>query len=170
MLLEFPDDPGCDYLDRQYMLGPSLLVAPVFNKEGLAEYYLPAGRWTNFLTDEVVVCGGWRREQVDFMSIPLWVRENTIIPVGANTERPDYNYADGVSLHIFNVRDGADLKVEIPNVQGQVAATFHCTRRGKTLRVTSEDAVGAWSIQLRGAGHHAAVQAQSNQIEIELAA
>ncbi len=34
MLLEFPDDPTCDYLDRQYMLGPSLLVAPVFSHSG----------------------------------------------------------------------------------------------------------------------------------------
>jgi alpha-D-xyloside xylohydrolase len=25
MLLEFPEDPTCDFLDRQYMLGPSLL-------------------------------------------------------------------------------------------------------------------------------------------------
>ncbi|WP_391595509.1 TIM-barrel domain-containing protein [Yersinia aldovae] len=30
MMLEFPDDPACDYLDRQYMLGDDLLVAPVF--------------------------------------------------------------------------------------------------------------------------------------------
>ena len=25
MMLEFPDDPACDYLDRQYMLGDSVL-------------------------------------------------------------------------------------------------------------------------------------------------
>ncbi|MFK9882575.1 TIM-barrel domain-containing protein, partial [Klebsiella pneumoniae] len=31
MMLEFPDDPACDYLDRQYMLGDSVLVAPVFS-------------------------------------------------------------------------------------------------------------------------------------------
>ncbi|WP_419761794.1 hypothetical protein [Algibacter miyuki] len=28
-VLEYPDDPACDYLDRQYMLGDSVLVAPV---------------------------------------------------------------------------------------------------------------------------------------------
>src|SRR5574344_348159 len=43
MLLEFPDDPGCRTLDRQYMLGDSLLVAPVFSPDGLVEYYLPEG-------------------------------------------------------------------------------------------------------------------------------
>jgi hypothetical protein len=79
-----------------------------------------------------------------------------------------YPQTDGVSLHVFNVRDGGDLKVEIPNVQGQTAATFHCTRRGKTLRITGESTLGAWSVQVRGAGAPAAVQAQSNEIQIEL--
>ncbi len=43
MLLEFPLDPGCEFLDRQYMLGDSLLVAPVFSFDGEVAYYLPAG-------------------------------------------------------------------------------------------------------------------------------
>ena len=33
-------------------LGDSLLVAPIFNEESLADYYLPAGRWTDFFTGE----------------------------------------------------------------------------------------------------------------------
>jgi alpha-D-xyloside xylohydrolase len=83
MVLEFPDDPACRYLDRQYMLGPSLLVAPVFNEEGIAEYYLPKGKWTNFLTGKVVQGGEWRRERVSFMEIPLFVKENATIPTTA---------------------------------------------------------------------------------------
>src|SRR3954449_860160 len=39
MVLEFPDDPGCAHLERQYMLGSDLLVAPVFNDEGEVSYY-----------------------------------------------------------------------------------------------------------------------------------
>jgi alpha-D-xyloside xylohydrolase len=50
MLLEFPDDPTCLPLDRQYMLGDDLLVAPVLAEEGGVEYYVPAGTWTNVLT------------------------------------------------------------------------------------------------------------------------
>src|SRR5690606_229773 len=51
MVVEYPDDPACRYLDRQYMLGDALLVAPVFRADNLAEYYLPAGQWTNLLTN-----------------------------------------------------------------------------------------------------------------------
>jgi alpha-D-xyloside xylohydrolase len=63
MPLEFPSDPGCDTLDRQYMLGDALLVAPVFSPHGAVDYYLPAGRWTNFLTGQVVEGGRWVRER-----------------------------------------------------------------------------------------------------------
>lgn len=48
MALEYPDDKNCSYLDKQYMLGDSLLVAPVFRKDGIGEYYLPKGRWISF--------------------------------------------------------------------------------------------------------------------------
>ncbi len=48
MVLEFERDPACQYLDRQYMLGEKLLVAPIFNDRSEASYYLPAGKWTNF--------------------------------------------------------------------------------------------------------------------------
>ena len=68
MLLEFPDDPTCDYLDRQYMLGESLLVAPVFSEDNTVSYYLPTGRWTNFFTGEIITGPGWQRETHDFMS------------------------------------------------------------------------------------------------------
>ena len=70
MLLEFPSDPGCDYLDRQYMLGDSLLVAPVFTYDQTVDYYLPEGTWTNFLTTQKIQGGGWRKEKHDFFSLP----------------------------------------------------------------------------------------------------
>ena len=97
MPLEFPGDPACDTLDRQYMLGERLLVAPVFTPDGTVDYYLPAGRWTNFLSGEMVEGGRWLREQHGYLSLPLMVRPNTVLPVGANEDRPDYDYADGVT-------------------------------------------------------------------------
>lgn len=73
MCLEFPDDPACRTLDMQYMLGPALLVAPIFSSDGAAEYYLPAGEWRHLLTGEKVQGPGWRREKYDYFSLPLWV-------------------------------------------------------------------------------------------------
>ena len=59
MVLEYTSDRNCSYLDKQYMLGDSLLVAPIFNEEGIGEYYLPEGTWTDFLTGEIQEGGKW---------------------------------------------------------------------------------------------------------------
>ncbi|QMU97502.1 alpha-xylosidase [Microbacterium esteraromaticum] len=101
MQLEFPDDPAVGHLDRQYMLGESLLVAPVFSADGSVDFYLPAGEWTSLLTGETVTGGGWRRESHDFSSLPLYVRPGTALPWGARTDRPDYDYHDGLQLRVF---------------------------------------------------------------------
>ena len=43
MPLLFPADPGCRHAEHQYLLGDDLLVAPVFNPRGVAEFYVPGG-------------------------------------------------------------------------------------------------------------------------------
>jgi alpha-glucosidase (family GH31 glycosyl hydrolase) len=68
MFLEFPSDPACEHLDRQYMLGESLLVAPVFREDGVVDYYLPEGVWTNLLDGSARVGGKWYRDQCDSSS------------------------------------------------------------------------------------------------------
>ena len=75
MFLEFEDDPTCVFLDRQYMLGDSLLVAPIFTEDNSVEYYLPQGIWTHFIDGRKIDCsagGRWLKETYDFTSLPLW--------------------------------------------------------------------------------------------------
>ena len=80
MLLEFPDDPTCAYLDRQYMLGPDVLVAPVMSAEGAVEYWLPAGEWVHLIDGRTETGGKWLRETYDFMSLAVWKKK------GANVD------------------------------------------------------------------------------------
>ena len=75
MLLSFPEDPTSWFLDQQYMLGPDLLVAPIFSSEGEVTFYLPSGMWRNFLTDEVVEGSRWITERHTFHSLPLYARQ-----------------------------------------------------------------------------------------------
>jgi alpha-D-xyloside xylohydrolase len=116
MALEFPDDPATAHLDRQYMLGSDLLVAPVFSAEGTVDFYLPSGEWTSLLTGETVTGGSWRRETHGFDSLPLYVRPGAVIPWGARVDRPDYDYHDGLQLRVFTGGTGsAALTVTDPD-------------------------------------------------------
>ena len=111
MVLEFPGEIPCEDLDRQYMLGDSLMVAPVFSKEGDVLYYLPEGKWTHLLDNSVKQGGKWLREKYDFFSLPLMARENSIIALGANDQQPDYDYGKDLTLHVFELSDKACAKV-----------------------------------------------------------
>jgi alpha-D-xyloside xylohydrolase len=150
MLLEFPDDPACDTLDRQYMLGEALLVAPVFRPDGVVDYYLPEGLWTHFMTGQVVTGGRWIRETHDYLSLPLMVCPNTVLPVGANAQQPDYDYADGVTFHVFELQDGATASACVPTVKGELAMKLEVSRAGEELHVAAHGAANPWSVLLRG--------------------
>lgn len=134
MLLEFPDDPAVDTLDRQYMLGDALLVAPIFREDGCVQYYLPDGEWENLITGAKAVGGHWQTETHDFMSLPLMVRPGTVLPLGHCDTKPDYDYLDGLELHVFALSEGERRSVTIPDLKGHPAATFTVTMKdGKAV-------------------------------------
>jgi len=82
MFIEFPNDPACAYLDRQYMLGPDLLVAPVFSESGEVTYYLPEGEWTSLISGETAKGGCWKTEKHGFLSLPLFARAGKKVITG----------------------------------------------------------------------------------------
>ena len=77
MMLEFQNDPVCAYLDRQYMLGDKILVAPVFDENGWVEFYLPEGTWVSVDGKDrrVVENGRFFREQRGYLEMPVYIRE-----------------------------------------------------------------------------------------------
>ena len=150
MLLEFPDDPTCDYLDRQYMLGESLLVAPVFSEDNTVSYYLPAGRWTNFFTGEIITGPGWLRETHDFMSLPLMVRPNSVIAMGNHEDRPDYDYSENVTLRVYELEEGKQVSLVIPSVKGDIDMKFEIKRENGTLTLEQQGASRPWKLLLVG--------------------
>lgn len=134
MMMEFPEDPACEYLDRQYMLGDRLLVAPVFRKDGTVSYYVPAGKWFNLLTGEKVSGGGWRTEKHGFMTLPLLVRGGTVLPLGSCDRRTDYPFAKDVELHVFGLKEGESDSIIIPTTEGKTGAQY-------TIRMLKGEAV-----------------------------
>ncbi len=138
MVLEFTKDKNCHYLDKQYMLGDSLLVAPIFNDESRAEYYLPHGIWTNFFTGKEYRGGTWIEEQHSYLSIPLMVRENSVIAVGAHDDRPDYDYADGCELRVYAIHDGIKLTTQVYSMNNTVELYVSIKRQGHSILVTAD--------------------------------
>lgn len=152
MMLEFPDDPGCDYLDRQYMLGDSVMVAPVFSEAGDVQFYLPEGRWTHLLNNQQAQGSRWHKEQHDFQSLPVYVRDNTLLALGNNDQKPDYAWHEGTAFQLFNLDDDREAICEVPAADGSVVFTLKVRREGNTLAVQSAGQAKDWTLCLRNIG------------------
>ncbi|BFV55656.1 alpha-xylosidase [Kitasatospora sp. CMC57] len=150
MVLEFPDDPAAATLDRQYMLGEDLLVAPVFSDDGTVEYYVPEGTWTNVLTGDQVIGPRWVKERHGFHTLPLLARPDSVLPLGADDQHPVSAWADGVELRVHAFAAGAERTLVVPDTEGTgSSARFHLRREGDRLHVTT-DSPHAWQLRIGG--------------------
>jgi alpha-D-xyloside xylohydrolase len=89
-------------------------------------------------------------ETRDPLSLPLLVRPNSVIPVGNRTDRPDYDYSEGVSLQIYQLEDGHEVHVEIPALDGTVETNFHLKRDGDTIHIQRQGVSKTWNVLLIG--------------------
>lgn len=151
MVLEFQDDRCCGDLESQYMLGDRIMVAPVFNEDGNVSYYLPEGEWTHLLSGEVKMGGRWLQEQYDYFSLPLFVRENSIIAVGSSCKEPDYDYTDGLTLHIFALKDKAETVVY--GTDGEAALNVAAVNENGKITVTLDGNYKNLKICMRNVKH-----------------
>jgi len=126
MVLEFQDDPTTTSIDLQYMLGPSLLIAPVFNDEGNVKVYLPRGFWTDFWTNATIKGPRWLQQRVPLDTIPIFIRENSIIPLA-----PVMNYVgektwNPITLEV-HVHDSCEIDLPVDG-DAKVRVLMSCER------------------------------------------
>ncbi len=144
MVLEYTHDPMCNYLDRQYMLGDSLLVAPIFNEESIGKYYLPTEEdgqdkiWTNFFTGEEKRGGKWYSDKYGYCDIPLMVRPNSIVAIGACDDTPEYDYADHVLLRVFALDEGGEAQTRVYNMEGKLDFTVKASKHGNVITIDTD--------------------------------
>ena len=146
MFVEFPGDRVCETLDKQYMMGDALLVAPVFKESGEVEYYLPEGKW--------------HKETHDYFSMPLLVRANTILALGTNADSPEYDYTENTTICLSCFEDGAESVTVIPDLKGKPAVTVHAKRKGREIFVWTEGKKAEFNYQILGNEKLGTVEAQ----------
>lgn len=148
---EIPTD--CVYYDGSDPVKRHNYYMYLYNRtvfEVLVEYFLPDGIWTDFMTGEEKEGGRWFRERYDYLGLPLLARENTVIPVGATADTPEYELAADVTFHAFRIADGASLQVVVPRGDGRPATVLDIAGNGGEIRFSPASAGGAWRVLLRG--------------------
>lgn len=151
MVLEFPGDPETHELDTQYMLGPSLLVAPVLEEGATTKrVYFPAGRWTDWWSGEVWRGPGRFEVPAPLERLPLFVREGTLLPL-APEGTPAGTEPDQLTLAAFPDGDG-NARLTLLDDGGESTVALH--RRDGVLTVVASTGARdrTFEVRLPGAG------------------
>jgi alpha-glucosidase len=140
LLMEFPDDSKTANLADEWMLGDSLLAAPILQPGGKRSVYLPAGRW--YALDSNVPLKGKRTMTVSagLDEIPVYVRAGSILPLGPVIQHTSQLPGGPLELQIYPGRDATftlfeDDGVTTDYLKGQVRRTTF-TWQDKTGRLS----------------------------------
>jgi alpha-D-xyloside xylohydrolase len=112
LAFDFRSDRNSLDVSDEFMLGPSLLVAPVTDAwANQRSVYLPAGSdWYDFWTGQRITGGKRIVRQTPLSVMPLYVRAGTILPLGPESEFTGQHPEAPIELRIYAGRDG-DFKL-----------------------------------------------------------
>ena len=168
MVMEFENDETCKYLDLQYMFGDNILVAPIFNDKSVASYYLPAGKWTNIINNKLYDCsesGKWIiEEKHDYMNMPVLAKNNSIIAMGNNNKKCDYEYLDNINYHIFEPSDYIEIKIY--SIENNLVAIVKVKVENNSVRIETTNAPYNWKATLHIKGNIHTLDGNKNQKEL----
>jgi alpha-glucosidase len=151
LLYEFQDDPETYNLDRQLMLGPFLMAAPVVHAGRRAKaVYLPPGTWFDYWTDAALSGGRMASLAAPLERLPLLVRAGAILPstelvqyVGQRAPETlflDLYPVDGTPKTSFTLyRDDGESREHESGVYQRLPLELETTAAGATLTLGAPD-------------------------------
>ena len=101
LVYDHPADPTTWHIDDEYLLGPDLLVAPMFKPRGSRDVYLPAGGWYDFWTDEHFDGARWITYNAELETLPLFVRAGAWLPMGPDLQHANERSWDPLSFDVY---------------------------------------------------------------------
>lgn len=107
LVLEFPGDETTYTLDDQFLIGSSLMVAPVVQPGvEFRRVYLPQGVWYDYWTRERLEGPALIRAQAPLERVPLYVRGGTVLALAPESNRVPLEATD-LELLVFPDASGA---------------------------------------------------------------
>jgi alpha-glucosidase len=140
LFMEFPDDPQTANLSDQWMMGGSLMAAPLLQAGGQRTVYLPPGRWYGFGSN--LPLKGKRTIEVTATldEIPFYIRAGSLLPLGPVIQHTSQLPGGPLELQIYPGQDATFTLFEDDGettdyLKGQIRRTTF-TWRDKTGRLS----------------------------------
>lgn len=165
MVLDYADDPACLTLDKQYMFGDNLLVAPILNDESIGEFYLPKGKWTDIISGKVYEGERFYREKYDYFSLPCLARPNSIIAYGNFKKSFEYDYLENAEFVIYQPVENSPITEKIYDNEGKEIFSLTAVRHGDNVEINYTKTDKQFYIRING-GEKVAADIAKNSITL----
>ena len=119
LIMDFAADTNVQNIGYQFMMGPSIMVNPVYTYGARQrEVYFPKNTtWYCFYTGKVMSKGGETLTvPAPYEYLPLYVRAGSIIPFGPAMQYCDEKQADNIRLFVYQGANGQFTLYEDENV------------------------------------------------------
>ena len=137
MMIDFGYDRSTLTVDTQYMLGDSLLVAPVFSEDGECSFYLPEGGiWTDIQTGEELHGGKWYTRKYDYFGMPLFAKPRSVIVYGDHHDTADYDYISNMRIVVYGIEDGESCETTVYGRDISESVHIKAARSGNVIRLS----------------------------------
>ncbi len=135
LVVEYQHDPNTWNIGDEWLLGDALLVAPIFDESNRRAVYLPAGVWTDWWTGERLPGERWIEVSADIETLPLYVREGGIIPLGPVMNYVGERPTDEITLRIAPFASEGESRFAVPVDDEMVAVHYGAGKGGHVVQI-----------------------------------
>ncbi len=156
MFLEYPQEDSLLTLDRQFLYGRDLLVAPqLWEFFDFVEVQLPKGDWYDYWTGELVHGGRAVTRKTGIEAMPIYVRAGAIIPQQPVVQSTDEVPQGPLEVRVYPPTGGGDCSGSVYADDGlsfqfkkgdykRVKFTCTATQSGLTVHMAQEGSYTPW--------------------------
>lgn len=102
LIMEFPSDEECQNLSDQFMVGDSILIAPVYKPDQKKRMvYLPQGKWFDFWNKKVYQGQKYIIIDAPLAKLPIFIKAGSIIPLNEKLNYIGEKKLEKLELNIF---------------------------------------------------------------------
>jgi alpha-D-xyloside xylohydrolase len=149
LFVEFPEDPGSWNIDDEYLLGSSLLVAPLMHEKSTGrQVYLPPGSWIDYQSGKSYA-GGWQTIEAGKIPAIILVRDGTVLPhiqLAQSTLQMDWTK---LSLIVYS-KEASNLKGLVCLPSDNQLHELSVVKQGSGYKLASDPFAGKVTWQVRG--------------------
>ncbi|GAI00808.1 unnamed protein product, partial [marine sediment metagenome] len=135
LVVDYQNDPTVWNISDEYLFGDSILVAPITDPSNKRAVYLPEGTWTDWWTGEQLEGRRWIDIEADIETLPLYVREGAIIPVGPVMQYVNELKVEEIELRIAPIKGEGKSSFTVPVNDEKVAVEYLVAGGRHTVKI-----------------------------------